>query len=79
MLIAVYYGGDLDIAKDRGAMYFVVLPSLGDEVQIDQKTYVIERVWHRPSKLFAGPKVAVLIGEPVGNVSVAREPALASA
>ena len=79
MLITVYHGVDVGTAKDKGAMHFDALPSRGEEVEIDRKAYVVGRVWHLPSTLFAGAKLAVLINEAVDETVISRTPAMANA
>jgi hypothetical protein len=79
MLVAVYHVPQIDAAKDRGVMHFDALPRCGDTVEIEQLSYLVERVWHTPSPFYAGPKVAVLISETVENSVGIRLPALASA
>lgn len=79
MLITLYHGIDVDTAKTKGPMHFDALPSRGEEVEIDRKTYVVGRLWHLPSALFAGAKLAILISEAVDEAVTSRTPALASA
>jgi hypothetical protein len=78
MLITVFHGADIDDAKHRGVMHFDVLPSRGEEVEIDHRVYVVGRVWHLPSRLFAGAKLAILINETTDHAAVPHIPALAS-
>ncbi|WP_162986845.1 hypothetical protein [Sphingomonas paeninsulae] len=79
VLITVYHGADVDTAKFKGTMYFDAIPARGEELEIDNRNYVVGRVWHLPNVFYAGAKLAILINETAEDIAASPKRTLASA